>query len=240
MSFLGHRLRRVSAPDITYVGGVTYSGQLSSAQTLSLTSLTGGLASAPSNGDLIIVGFVQGSPNSNNTLTIKNNSSGGTAYTLVGSELYQAGGVEGVNLRVGSFVAASSTAVYISSSALNSGYSVAVQVWRNATVSGVTPTTATGASSVLANPPSITPIASGSVVVACGGGAHTIDSATYISSDLGNFLTSASAVLHDSIVGMGSKDDWVSGAFNPAAFTFSDSDSANFAWAALTLVLNKR
>jgi hypothetical protein len=101
----------------------------------------------------------------------------------------------------------------------------------------VTSTTATGTNSVLCNPPAITPITNGALIVAGGVGAHNNGTKTFTSSDLDNFATRASIdTNNESTIGAGLKE-WTSGAFDPAAFGFSGTNSTSYSWAAVTLAL---
>jgi hypothetical protein len=54
------------------------------------------------------------------------------------------------------------------------------------------------------------------------------------------FLTTAgpSEEVYNAALGVGHKNDWTSGSFNPAAFTVpNDTDSTIYAWAAVTFAL---
>ncbi len=219
---------------IIYVGGRTQAVTASTTdQTISLTSLSGGVASAPATGDLVI------------------------AYLGVGSTAFSARTISGYTRTVSisaddtfdtylgvyyKFMGATpDTSLVITggtASASNAG-AIAVEVWRNVDSIlpfDVTTTTATGINSVLCNPPAITPVTPGAIIVAGGAGAHNQSTATFSSSDLTAFLSSGGNSTNDVTIGLGYKV-WESGAFDPAAFTFSGSDSTNFSWAAATLAL---
>jgi len=102
----------------------------------------------------------------------------------------------------------------------------------------VTLTTATGGNSVLANPPSITPVTAGAWIACFGFGAHTDGTDTYTSAgDLTLFTSSGGNTTNDGTAGAGYKDDWVSGSFDPGAWTFSGTDSTSFSWCAVTVAL---
>jgi len=219
---------------IQYVGGyvVGFFGTTSEV-TITLTSLTGGLASSPAAGDIVIVYFGTGSTADQNLVV--------SGYTEV-VELY-ANSTYDTNLVVAyKFMGVTpDTSFTLTGGTLNTSDAgaVAVQVWRN--VNAVTPldvtqTTATIPLSVLANPPAITPITGGAVIVAGGAGAHVNGTQIFSSSDLTAFISAGGSDTRDVTIGLG-YHVWTSGAFNPAAFTFSGSDSTLYSSAAVTLAL---
>jgi hypothetical protein len=219
---------------IEYVGGYTigYLGTTSNI-TVSLTSLTGGLASAPSAGDFVLVYFGTGS-GSNRDLVI-------AGYTEI-AELY-ANDSEDTNLAVAyKFMGATpDTSVTLTGGTgdISDGGAVYVSVWRNVdTIKpfDVTTTTATGLNSVLCNPPAITPITAGAVIVSGGAGAHTEGTETYSSSNLTAFLSAGVNDTNDVTVG-GGYTEWTTGSFDPAQFTFSADNDGSFSWAAVTVAL---
>jgi hypothetical protein len=221
---------------ITYVGGTTATITPSTSTTtnVSLTSLTGGIASAPITGDIVIVYYGTGSAAARNISV--------TGYTQV-SKL-TATDIEYTNLYVGYKVMGVTPDTQLTASAtLNAADAgaVVVQVWRGVDTVfplDVTSTTATSLNSALCNPPAITPITAGSVIVAGGAAAHTQGVITFGSSNLSNFTTLGGPdSTNDVTVGVGSKQ-WTAGAFDPAAFTFGAADSTNFSWAAVTLALS--
>jgi hypothetical protein len=117
---------------------------------------------------------------------------------------------------------------------------VAVQVWRGVdavTPLDVTSTTATTTNSVLCDPPAITPITNGAIIISGGAGAHNEGAdGTFSSSDLTDFRTVGSNDTNDVTIGLGYKI-WTSGEFDPAQFTFSEADSTSFSSASVTLAL---
>ena len=237
MSMLS-RYASLAAPaaGIQFVGrttaGITGSGLPTD---VSLTSLTGGLASAPVEGDLVIVYYGTGS-NADRAIGVTT-----ADYTEV-AELYSDDTYD-TNLSVSyKFMGATpDTQVQVSATgqADDSG-AVAIHVWRG--VDPVLPlsvvsTTATGVNSVLCNPPAITPVTTGAVIVSGGAGGHVAGVRTYSSSNLSNFATIGGPEdTYDVTVGVGSAV-WTSGAFDPAAFTFSGTDSTQYSWAAVTMAL---
>ena len=225
---------------IQYVGGYVQgfagtSGNL----TITLTSLTGGLASSPAAGDLVIVYFGAGSVQDINLIV--------SGYTEI-VELYSDDTYD-TNLAVArkfmgatpdtSFTLTAASGNTTPTGTLDNAGAVAVQVWRgvdSVTPFDVTRTTATGTNTVLCNPPAITPTTNGAIIVSGGAGAHNAGLQTFSSLDLTAFLSAAGNDVNDATIGLG-YHVWTSGSFDPAAFTFSGSDSTSFSWAAVTLAL---
>jgi hypothetical protein len=231
---LFQKLLGVGGGNIKYVGGRTY-GFLGTTSdvTISLSgTLSGGLDTSPSTGDLVIVYFGTGSTADRNLVV--------SGYTEV-TELY-ADSTFDTNLvvayRVYTFGSSLITFTGGSLSANDAG-AVAIQVWRGVdagTPFDVTETTATTTNSVLCNPPAITPTSRGAVIVSGGAGAHNDGTDTFSSSDLTDFLTVGQGDTNDVTIGLGYKVG-VSGAFDPAQFTFSGTDSTSFSSASVTLAL---
>jgi hypothetical protein len=219
---------------IQYVGGYVegFAGTTSNI-TITLTSLTGGLASSPAAGDIVIVYFGTSSTADRNLVV--------SGYTEV-VELYSNDLID-TNLVVAyKFMGVTpDTSFTLTGGTLSTADAgaVAVQVWRNVNVGtplDVTQTTSTITDSVLANPPAITPITSGAVVVAGGAGAHSDGTQTFSSSNLTGFISVGAVDNFDVTIGLG-YHVWTSGAFDPAAFTFSGDDDSFFSSAAVTLAL---
>jgi hypothetical protein len=203
------------------------------------SGLTGGIASSVEDGDYVVAVFATGST-ADRTLYI---GDGTDPYPLLGSELY-ANDTLDVNLRVGAKFVDGDTIVEFGPTGSTSDPGVtALYVFRG--VDPVTPldvsvVTATGTNSGLANPPAITPITSGAFIVALGAGhlsGNIGNPANFSSSDLTDFFQEYHPETNDITLGIGHKPDWVSGSFNPAAFTNSLSDSTSYSWAAMTIAL---
>lgn len=218
----------------SYVEGFTGT---SSNKTISLTSLTGGIASAPDTGDLVLVYFGTGSTVDRNLVV--------SGYTEI-TELY-ANDTYDTNLAVAyKFITATlpDTSLTLTGGTLSSsdGGAVYISVWRNVdTIStfDVTTTTATAIDSGLCNPPAITPITSGSYVVS-GGASGNTSNGTFTSSDLTDFKSVHGSDTNGVTIGGGYRT-WTSGAINPAAFTLGGSgNSINYSWAAVTLALRPK
>jgi hypothetical protein len=229
----------VTTTPIQYVGGRTTSGAgTTSNVVISLTTLTGGLASAPSAGDLVIVYFGTGSTADRNLVVAD--------YTEI-TELYANGSAYDTNFVVAYKFMGSvpDTTVTLTGGSLSTAdaYTVAIQVWRNVDSSSpfdVTVNTSTLTNSVLANPPSQTSVSNFAVVVAAGAGGHDTGTRTYSSSNLSSFLSVGGDDTNDSTVGAGFASLGLPRAFDPAAFTFSGSTSASFSSAAATTILRPK
>lgn len=223
---------------VQYVGGTSaqVTGSTATTTNVVLTGLTGGLASAPADGDLVIV-YYGAASTADRALTITT-----AGYTQV-ADLY-ANDTYDANLTVAykRMTSTPDTSVDVSATgATADGGAVAVHVWRG--VDSLLPfeaatATATGINTVLCAPPAVTPVTTGAVIIAGGAGAHSTTTArTYTSSDLTNFVTRGSPnSTNDATVGVGSKA-WTSGTFTPATFGFSGTDSTSYSWAAVTLIL---
>lgn len=231
---------------ILFVGGAVAAknGATSGDTTIALNSgLTGGIASAAQAGDLVIAAFATGST-ADRTLAI---TDGSNDYTLIGSELY-GNDADDVNLRVAyKFITSDTATTFGPTGSTSDGGAMAVYVFRNVNASSpldVAAQTATGTNTYLCDPPAITPSTAGAFIVVVGAGTCGTFSGppepAFASSDLTAFQTvaGASEEVNTAILGVGHKNDWSSGAFNPAAFTVSnDSDSADNSWAAVTFAL---
>jgi hypothetical protein len=214
-----------------FVGGQV-SGQVGASGTLAINfSLTGGLASTPAEGDLVIVAMAHNF-RSNADWTI-------SGYTEI-SDLWSPDFNNGCEFALfyKFMTGTPDTSVTVPRSgnaAVASAY--AIHVWRgvNATPLDVSAVNATGIDTPRANPGAITPVTSGSIIIVAGGGASETGAADFTSSDLENFISTWGNDDYDAIVGMGSYP-WVSGAFDPAQWG-GPSVQADSAWAATTIAL---
>jgi hypothetical protein len=223
---------------IDYVGGYAagFVGSTSNI-TVTLTSLTGGLASQPAAGDFVLVYFGVAANQDRNLVV--------SGYTEL-TELYIASGFQSNNTNLAvayKFMTGTpDTSITLTGGTFDVTYggAVYISVWRKVnrtTPFDVTQTTATINNSVRPDPPAITPVTPGSVIIAGGAGAHDRNaSGTYGSSDLTAFRTAVGNDDKDATIGGGYKV-WTGGAFNPARFTFGSTDNTAFSSAAVTLAL---
>ena len=123
--------------------------------------------------------------------------------------------------------------------ASTTGRLVAIYVLRGVdetTPMDVAATTATGTNSRVANPPAITPVTTGAVVLAIGANAY-IDATfpVFTAPGLTDFVSGSFDGPLDGAIGAGTFA-WTSGAYDPAAFTIAGTTTAD-SWAAFTLAL---
>ena len=101
-----------------------------------------------------------------------------------------------------------------------------VQVWRGVDINNpldVVRTTSSLGNTAVANPPAITPITAGSMLVVAGGSAlDTVTNAAYNVTYLSNFVSRSQTDTNSALVGMGNIA-WTSGAYDPAAWEFTIS-----------------
>lgn len=216
-----------------FVGGqsVAVAGR-TSALTISF-SLTGGVASAPSNGDVVIISF---SANISSNLAI-----GITGYTQIAS-LYANSSYD-TKLYVGyKVITASDTSFSINSvgtgSTSNAG-AIAVHVWRGLDTTSPldTSTTATNTTSAIPTPPDITPTVSDPLILICAGNAHSQGAPT-MTSPMPNLVTVGSNDTYDTSVAMASLPMPIStAALSPFGMGFTGTDSSSYSWAAVTVSL---
>ncbi len=160
----------VLAPQgLQYVGGTSGVGSgTNTTYSVSLTSLVGGIASAPAEGDLVLVvtgwvNIVDGTPGVDTA-----------GYTPL-AELY-ANDSRDANMAVEWKImgATPDTSVVAVGPGIGGdfyGVATVVQVWRGADQSNpidVTTVTATGTNGAMPDAPSITPTTAGAVILACG------------------------------------------------------------------------
>lgn len=227
-----------SRGNLTYVGGASNAVALSASTTsvtISINGLSGGIASAPAAGDIVIFAFAFAA-DQNQSSTI------GNGFTQIAS-LYSDGTTHDSRLTVAYKVMGSTPdgSVTITGNLFSDfSYAWAVQVWRNedpTTPLDVSTVTATAINSSRANPPAITTVSNNSVVVAIGAGAFANTTAlNYTTTDLSNFRTSAAQDTNSVVIGMGSALVSTPGTFDPVAFGGSATNSAA-SWTAVTLAI---
>jgi hypothetical protein len=223
---------------ISYVGGITstFAGATNGTQSISLTALTGGSGSTAAIGDIVIVTYSTGST-VDRALTV--NTAG---YLDAATEQYANGSSFDTNFHVfyKKLTSAETTVVVDSTGNNSDAGAVAVQVFRgvdSATQLDVASTVATGTATGRPNPASITPTTNGAWIVVCYGSAATTGATYTAPGDVTNFITATSSDTNDAMVGMGTKTNWASGAFDPAAVSAGGTTGAGDSWAAVTVVL---
>ena len=223
------------ANPITYVGG--RSDNVASS-TISLTGLSGGIASQPSSGDLVVVVFGRGINNgTTSNLSI-------TGYTQIANLAGLSGSGDDFYFYVGYkyLNAADTSLTLVNSSATESA--VAIHVWRNVsstTPMDVTATTFASASGSGDNarpvPPSITPVSSGAVILSAVGIGSDVNNRTWTNASLSNVVSAPddSTTGQECHVGIGSST-WSSGTYNVPTWT-SDETDLSYSSAAVTMAL---
>lgn len=227
---------------ISYVGGNTNIGTGSSTVTVDLTALTGGSDSSPSTGDLVIVALnYNGSTNANVPPSVST-----SGYTNITS-LFSDDSNETNLLIARKFMGGTpdtSVAGAVPGGSGSRAFTVAVQVWRGVDTTNpldVTTTTDTGIDSSTANPPSITPVTSGTYVIAIGANASGNNDTAFNSAPSGysNFVNSSGSggTFTRAGVALASKA-WTSGAEDPGSFGVNSTNTSS-SWAAVTLALRE-
>jgi hypothetical protein len=215
-----------------YVGGQTRT-VLQATDLVTNFALTGGVDTLPRQGDIVIIAVAIAS--------VTNRAFNISGYTQI-ADLFQTD-TEATNLFIGYKImgATPDTSFTLTSGSYSTTQAgtVAVHVWRNidqTTPLDVTPTTALHVSTIIPNPPSITPTTTKSVIIAVGGAAHTGGVDTFGATYLSNFITIGNNSTDDSTVGMGSLA-WTGGAYDPAAWTCTQATSTAFSAASATIAL---
>lgn len=224
---------------ISYVGGVASSRAGStSTTTQSLTSLTGGSDSSPSEGDLVVVTVAVGSQGRNPSCAI-------SSWSTIGTQLNVTPTTYDTSLQVSYKFMTSSPDTQItipSSGNIADGQAWCVHVFRGVdptTPLDVTPQSATG-SGTNSRPdgPAITPTTEGAWIVLCGGGAASNNTTAYTapSGYATNWRTANGADTNDGGACSGYYTGWTSGSHDPAAVGGGSVNSAN-SWCAWTIAL---
>jgi len=239
MIFLANKLRGASksSTKIEYVGGKTFTrgGSASSTTTVPLTDLTGGIGTQPQEGDIVIASVNIGSYASN--YATSQLPSGYTQIAaLYGNNNYD----NSHNVSYKIMGATPDTSIVIPATISDLwAQTVTIQVFRNVDIINpldVTPTTSILTATALPNPPAITPITAGAVIVVCGATAYYYAALT--NNELTSFLSIQSINdTYDSYSGSG-YFEWVSGAFDPVAF--GGTNQTSYAATAVTMALRPK
>ena len=224
---------------LQYVGGTSNVGT-STGYTVSLNgTLTGGIASSPAQGDIVVV-VSAFSNNASSAPAVSGNTSG--AYQGAHTAIWQTD-TWGTNFRVfyqvmGSTPDTTLTITRVTNAAY--GGATTVQVWRGVDTSNpldVTTTTAQAGNASRPNPPAITPTNSGAVIIACGAGSQGASGSAFTSfSSMSNAISVKSDGTTSDIGVLMASLAWTSGAYDPAAAT-GGATSTSSSWAAATLAL---
>lgn len=218
---------------LSFVGSATGIHSGASPGSVSLTGLTGGSGSAPQEGDIVVVAYNQGSTGDTNPSII--------GYTEL-ADLHSSDSFK-TNLGVYYKIMGETPDTTFAPDGDPTPYSgsICIHVWRGVDVNNpidVTTVTATGINSPRANPPAITPVTTGAVILAIGGSAMNTNETYLTPADLSNFIHRyyrLSPAFTPAECGIGSKA-WTGGAFNPAQWQVTAANAIT-SWAAVTLAL---
>lgn len=214
---------------IVFVGGYTegFAG-LTTDKTITLTSLTGGIDTQPSAGDIIVclVGGVKSSTYPNGVANLP------TGYTNISNDVASDTYIAVARICYKFMTSTPDTSLVISGGTGNAanGGTCSVLVFRG--VNQANPLDVTSVVNITNNilkpdPSAITPIHSGAFIVAGGVGGLVISTAYFTSSDLTNFISSRGSDTLTSLNGIGYKE-WTGGAFDPAQFSYpADADTTS-------------
>jgi len=233
----------VKPKGITYVGGKTVdAGAITGSAanlSISLTDLTGGVASAPSENDIVVIGYSRSSTG----VADANLAIATTGYEEIAElredDTYEVDMV-GAWKRMGS---TPDTTVSITRPATGV-YVAAIQVFRGVDTTTALDVTSTTASSInygRPDPASIEPVTDKSLIVVIGSQGSSTASVAFTSTDLNYFITrDRDGTTSGSTIGIGARY-WTTGtgAFDPAEFG-GGSTSVDAAWAAITLALRPK
>ncbi len=226
---------------LQYVGGTSGTGT-STGYTVSLSgTLTGGIASSPAAGDIVVVASAFGNTASSAPAITGNNSG---AYLTAGAAVH-ANDTWDTEFRafyqvMGGTPDTSLTVTRVTNAAY--GGATVVHVWRGVdttTPLDATGTPASGANGAGANPPSVTPTTSGAIVIAMGAGTMPAAGTAGYTGFTGysnavtaydNGSTADTSVIMASLA-------WTSGAADPPVATGGTQSNTSSSWAAQTIAL---
>ena len=227
----------VAPTGIRYVGGQVAGFAGKTTDTTVTFALTGGLASVPAAGDLVVVSYHVGGT-TNKTLTITNAAA--TPYDYL-CDLYQDDTYDS-NLRVAyRFMPGTPETSLILSQTFSTADAgrYTIHVFRNvdsSTPIDVASVEAGGINTRIAHPGNITPVTAGAWIY-CVGGAAAATGGTFTTATLSAFLAGTTSDTVDSQIGAGYYDAWTSGEYDPAVFGGGGTDTTNDSWTALTVAL---
>ena len=222
---------------LVYVGSQIAAYQGTTSTSTITFNLTGGVNTTPLANDLVLVAVSVGAnSNINPTLAV-------TGYTSV-AELY-APDSQSTDLFVGyKFMGATPDTNFTRPATGNTFHAgtYAVHVWRNADLTtplDVTRTVVQNLNTAIPNPPAITPTTTNTQIIVIGASAHRAGTPTFTASYLSNFRTIGSDDTVDTSIGVGNVA-WTSGSYDPAAWTFSGTDSVNYSALAVSMAIRPR
>ncbi len=220
--------------NIQFVGGkVIGNNAPSSPWTVSLTELTGGIATEPANGDLVMVVF---GVTKTTSQTLDFSTSG---YTKLYNNFVTAPTATNIMLGYKFMTSTPDTSVVVTSTDNTRGWSMGILVFRG--VNQTTPfatnfTTATGTASNV-NPPAITPPVEGTTVAVFAVAADVgVGVPLFTSNDLVAFSSAAGGLSASNVVGVGYKQPFGTNTVDPSGF---GNNTGLNSWAAVSTCLNQ-
>lgn len=227
---------------IQYVGGVS-SGRAGATTTASqsLTSLTGGIASAPAAGDLVVVwvSTATASGYAPSTLAVSGYSTE-TMQSQTGVTNYA---YAQLSWKVMTSTPDTSITIPSSGNARNA-QSWAVHVFRGVDAStpfDVASQNATGTATGRPDPAAITPSTAGAWILWLGASAAGTGATYTAPTDFSaGWLTDTEVDTYDSMLGAGYYTGWTSGAYNPAAISAGGTTGSTDSWVAKTSALRPK
>jgi len=222
---------------LLYVGGTSGAGGGStSSASISLTSLTGGAASSPSTGDLVIVAHGFGGT-ADKAVSIT------TGYTEV-AELFSSDSyANNFALAYKIMGGTPDTTVTVSGSQVTSeAYASAVHVWRNVdqtTPMDVTYTSSQTLNSLIVTPAAITPVTPGAIILAAGSGSHdpANGGSSYSTTNLSKKVQGDGIDTYKTTTVIAAYESWITGTYTPQAWTWNGTDSTSYSANSITIAL---
>lgn len=233
-----HFLRAAQHP-LIFVGSASAALATVNTYNINVGSLTGGVASSPSAGDIIVI-CNGGTATSDVTFQSGVVTAGFTQLAA----LY-ADDTRDANMWVSYKIATGSEGnitVSGNNTSNNLGNAAVAHVWRNvsATPIDVTTTTATGINAARPNVPAVTPVTAGAVVLGFGYGTQGATSGAFAAAGLSYVRTAnVDATSGGASCIVAAYTAWTSSAYNMAAFTGGES-SLSDSWCAAAVVLRPR
>lgn len=228
---------------ITFVGSVVKTGNNGLDIVVNMTTELRDEANAnvvPADGDLVVVAYGNGAAFDHNMQVIT-----APAYTEVCDLYSNASSTNDINLGVFYRILQSgdSRSLTVDGAGINAnGVSVVVMVFRgvdDTTPMDVAAVTDSGIAFGRPNPPAITPTTPGAWIVVAGA-AGAFSGAAFTNSDLStstnHWRTGNGDDTQDSMIGLGVKTNWASGAFDPAQWGGGTTGGTD-AWIACTMAL---
>ena len=224
---------------LVFVGGKAATQNFgTSPYDISLSGLSGGVGSSPQTDDIVVVycGFsgLGDQPAAIST----------SGYTELAELFGNSGRDSNVSVNYKIMGATPDTVVSVPSSTQATAYGsgAVVHVWRGVSLSNpidVTTQVATGVDYATADPPSITPVTAGAIILAMyAGTADSSPTAPTAPSGITKFVQAVSTAATSSFgIAIGAYEEWTSGTYDPPVWTGFEVGGTADSWCAATVVL---